>query len=63
MLSAFGTFWGGAGVGVTWPGGDASLLWLAFLYAATGVVLVQVVYRWRSAARLAVAPIPSGGTR
>jgi uncharacterized membrane protein len=45
LLSAFGTFWGAAGVGVAWPGGDTALLWLAPLYAVTGVVLIEVVRR------------------
>jgi uncharacterized membrane protein len=48
LLSAFGTFWSGAGIGVAWPGGDAALLWLAGLYAASGVALVQVIQRWRT---------------
>jgi uncharacterized membrane protein len=43
LLSSFGTFWAGQGVGVSWPGGELALLWLVALYAATGVVLLHVV--------------------
>jgi uncharacterized membrane protein len=61
LLSAFGTFWAAGGVGVGWPGGDAALLWLAVLYAATGVVLVHVVRGWQtSAAPTGTAPMPGG---
>ena len=50
LLSAFGTFWAGLGVGVVWPGNDAALLWLVALYAGTAVVLVRIVRGWRPAA-------------
>jgi uncharacterized membrane protein len=63
LLSAFGTFWAAAGLGVAWPGDEASLLGLALLYATTGVVLVQVVRHWRPAACPAAATIPSGEAR
>jgi hypothetical protein len=34
LLSAFGTFWAGLGVGVSRPGGELALLWLAAVLAA-----------------------------
>jgi uncharacterized membrane protein len=43
LLSAFGTFWAGQGLGVSWPGAEFSLLWLAVLYASTGVALLFFV--------------------
>jgi uncharacterized membrane protein len=39
-LTAFGTFWGGEGVGVAWPFGDATLLVLFGVYAALAAALV-----------------------
>jgi Ca2+/H+ antiporter, TMEM165/GDT1 family len=40
LLSAFGTFWAGEGMGLVWPGSDWSLLGLvaAFALAASGAV-------------------------
>jgi uncharacterized membrane protein len=43
LLSAFGTFWAAEGIGVRWPGSELALVWLAALYAATGLVLLHVV--------------------
>jgi uncharacterized membrane protein len=62
LLSGFGTFWAGQGVGVVWPGGDAALLWLVGLYAAVAVVLVRVVSGWLAAAhaRRPEAPAAEG---
>ncbi len=46
MLVAFGTFWFGEGIGVTWRYGDATLPMLAAGYAALAL-LVSVFLRFR----------------
>ncbi len=43
MLSSFGVFWTGEGLGVDWPGGDAILLVFAALFLATGLGMAQVL--------------------
>jgi uncharacterized membrane protein len=43
LLSAFGTFWIGEGLGVRWPGDDASLALLAALIFAGSVIAVRVM--------------------
>jgi Ca2+/H+ antiporter, TMEM165/GDT1 family len=47
MLSAFGTFWTGEGLGVAWPGGDLAIPGFIVLFLATALVLAR---RVRSAA-------------
>ena len=47
LLTTFGTFWAGEGLRVNWPGNDLSLLWLAAVYVAAGLMLVRVVSDWR----------------
>jgi Ca2+/H+ antiporter, TMEM165/GDT1 family len=37
LLSAFGTLWIGEGVGIYWPWGDASIVWLAGLYLCSAL--------------------------
>ena len=54
MLSSFGVFWGGEGVGVSWPGSDLALLALIGFFAAVSVVLVADLRR-----RMAVAAAPT----
>lgn len=39
MLSSFGVFWTGEGLGVHWPGGDLMLFAFASLFLLTGLVL------------------------
>jgi uncharacterized membrane protein len=41
MLTTFGTFWAGEGLGVTWPLDDAFLLILAALYLVASFVLIM----------------------
>jgi uncharacterized membrane protein len=50
MLTGFGTFWAGEGVGIAWPAGDATILALLAGYAVlslTGVYLVRERLRGR----------------
>ena len=43
MLCSFGTFWAGEGLGVEWPGGDASIPVLLALTAALSAVAVRIL--------------------
>lgn len=45
MLTAFGTFFAGEGVGVEWWHADLSLVWLIAFYAIGSVLLVQILRR------------------
>jgi len=56
MLTTFGSFWGGEGVGVHWPGSDAAIPVLLALYAAAAAIGVAVLRR-------AVAPNPATGSQ
>jgi uncharacterized membrane protein len=58
LLSAFGTFWSGQGLGAAWPTGDLALVWLALGYAAVAVLLLQLVRRWRSPVTAAAPTVP-----
>ncbi|MHB8324036.1 MAG: COG4280 domain-containing protein [Candidatus Dormibacteria bacterium] len=51
MLVTFGTFWGGAGAGVQWPGADAALPVLLAVYAVVAWLLVGGLARSRSRVR------------
>ena len=50
MLTAFGTFWAGEGIGLAWPGADLSILGLILVYAGAAVGLVGLL-RQRGPAR------------
>lgn len=43
MLTSFGTFFTGEGLGVTWPASDAVILALIVIYAAASILLVQLL--------------------
>ena len=38
MLSAFGVFWSGEGLGIAWPGQDLALLFFAALFLGAGLL-------------------------
>ena len=43
MLSAFGVFWTGEGLGIAWPGQDLILLLFAIIFLGTGLVTAQIL--------------------
>src|SRR6266568_236514 len=45
MLSAFGTFWTGEGLGVPWPGEDLAIVGFAALFLVAALAAVAVVRR------------------
>lgn len=45
MLTTFGTFWSLEGIGVSWPGGDASIVGLLVLYALTAASYITLERR------------------
>jgi len=50
LLSAFGTFWAGEGVGAAWPGADLALLYLTIGYALAAAVALSLARRPQLAA-------------
>ncbi len=43
MLTTFGTFWAGEGIGVAWPLGDATLIALLVVYLAAALASVRLI--------------------
>ncbi len=61
MLTTFGTFWGGEGLGVSWPYADAFLLALAVLYLVVSFILIawlRQTKRQQPVAAVAAVPTP-----
>jgi uncharacterized membrane protein len=56
MLTSFGTFWGGEGAGVTWPGNDAALLVIVPLVAVVSLVYTAWLRRGRQTIEAAGPP-------
>ncbi len=50
MLSAFGVFWTGEGLGVTWPGEDLAIIAFAVLFLVTALLAVTLARRQGAAA-------------
>lgn len=60
LLSAFGTFWVGEGIGLAWPGGDWAILVLTVLVAVVALALVPAcVGRQRHAPKMPKSSAPS----
>ena len=49
LLTSFGIFWAGEGMGASWPGGDVALLGLVALVTSASFVLVRILERERRA--------------
>jgi len=45
MLSAFGMFWTGEGLGVAWPGADLAIVAFAALFLAVALAAVVLARR------------------
>ena len=45
MLSAFGVFWIGEGIGVPWPGEDMAIIAFAALFLIVALVAVALARR------------------
>jgi Ca2+/H+ antiporter, TMEM165/GDT1 family len=45
MLSAFGVFWTGEGLGVAWPGADLAIVAFAALFLAVGLAAAALARR------------------
>ncbi len=47
MLSSFGVFWTGEGLGIRWPGADLSLVALVAIFLATSAGTASLLKSWR----------------
>jgi uncharacterized membrane protein len=47
MLSAFGVYWTGEGLGVAWPGADLAIIAFAVLFLAVSRAAVVLARRTR----------------
>jgi uncharacterized membrane protein len=43
ILSAFGLFWTGEGLGIPWPGADLAIVYFAVLFLAAGLALIALL--------------------
>lgn len=59
LLTTFGAFWGGEGVGIVWPGEDAAILAMLVFVLAVGLLMVTLLSRRRAAATVpSLAGVP-----
>ncbi|HYM51809.1 MAG TPA: hypothetical protein VET65_14725 [Candidatus Limnocylindrales bacterium] len=55
MLTTFGTFWAGEGIGVSWPIGDATLIVLFAVFLGASLLAVSLIHAGLRRTALAVA--------
>lgn len=60
MLTAFGTFWVGEGIGLQWPSADADILLLMTAFLVAALALVPLCQRLRKPTKIATSPKSSG---
>jgi len=58
MLTTFGTFWAGEGIGVEWVASDATLVALFLLFTVASLTAVWAIGRYRTAAASPVGGMP-----
>lgn len=51
MLAAFGTFWAGEGIGLSWPGDDWAILALIGVFVVVALAMVHLCRRLRGTSR------------
>jgi len=56
LLTSFGTFWAGEGIGIDWPAADLAIIALAAAYALAAFAAVWLIRTRMSPARAAPAP-------
>jgi uncharacterized membrane protein len=55
LLTSFGSFWGGEGTGVSWPGSDLAILWILGFLGLVSFLLIRQLRRHRLAVHPAEA--------
>ena len=55
LLTTFGTFWAGEGIGLPWIGDDLALLWLLGVYSVAALAAVRLLEQQRLAAHTPAA--------
>ena len=55
LLTTFGTFWAGEGIGLHWVGDDLALLWLLGIYSVAALAAVRLLEQQRLATQSPLA--------
>jgi len=63
LLTAFGAFWSGEGVGVMWPGEDLAILGLIVFVLIVALLMVALLVRIRSVQTISTSRAVEAGSR